>query len=210
MKYIALLILLLTTCSATALERPHGRIRRAFHATLELVDIEGNTYCSAVAVDKDKVLTAYHCVKDLDIWAKNVHGELILLWVDTFDVTNDLALLVPIEHKMKHTVRVARFAPNFAEEVWAIGHAMGSYNYSITRGVVSHPRRKGGLFGGEWFQHDAGIIGGNSGGPVLDRRGKLVGITSFTILTPVYRGFGLQGTHLHGAVYLGPIKDILK
>ena len=87
---------------------------------------------------------------------------------------------------------------------------MGSYNYSVTKGVVSHPHRHDGLFGGEWFQHDAAIIGGNSGGPVLDEKGRLVGITSFTILAPVYRGFGLQSTHLHGAVYLGPIKNILK
>jgi S1-C subfamily serine protease len=210
-RAILLSILLLTTCSSAPPERPHNPIRRAFHATLRLVQPNGDTFCSAVAVGSEEALTAYHCIEDkLEVWAKNVHGELILLEIVSWDSVNDLALLRPVKHKFRRTVSVARSAPYFADDVWVIGHALGSYSFSITRGVVSHPRRGDGLFGGEWMQHDAGILGGNSGGPVLNNRGRLVGITSFSILTPVYRGYGLQTTHIHGAVYLRPIKAILK
>jgi len=127
------------------------------------------------------------------------------------DPTNDLAVLKPIGGRLlSKGVRVAKAAPSWADDIWVIGHPLGTYEYSITKGIVSHPDRANGIFGGRWMQHDAGTVGGNSGGPVLNQRGQLVGITSFGVLNGMYCVVSCPGvyqdTHLAGAVHLSPIQ----
>jgi len=60
-------------------------------------------------------------------------------------------------------------------EVWALGHPRGCRN-SVSRGIVSNPHR---VMDREVFvQTDAGVNPGNSGGPLLDGDGRLVGVVS--------------------------------
>jgi serine protease Do len=64
-------------------------------------------------------------------------------------------------------------------EVWALGFPLGDPNYTVTRGIVSKAQA-----GGEtsWasvdsvIEHDARIRPGNSGGPLVDQRGRVVGV----------------------------------
>lgn len=64
-------------------------------------------------------------------------------------------------------------------EVWALGFPLGDPNYTVTRGIVSKAQA-----GGEtgWasvdsvVEHDARIRPGNSGGPLVDERGRVVGV----------------------------------
>jgi len=55
-----------------------------------------------------------------------------------------------------------------------VGHPAGNL-WSFTRGVVSAVHRGA-------VQHDASANGGNSGGPLLDMQGRLVGINTFKLL----------------------------
>jgi hypothetical protein len=59
-------------------------------------------------------------------------------------------------------------------EVLAIGSPLGLQN-TVTRGIVSAVRRAGGV---ELIQTDAAINPGNSGGPLLDRDGRVIGVTT--------------------------------
>lgn len=215
MKRLLVAALLLVSCIATtgATTPKVNEVGRAFHATVELQTEDGQTFCSGVIVD-DVVLTAYHCAAaTAPIYVKDVWTT----WksqVDNFDYENDLAVLRPVDdHPLPDGVRLARKAPNFADDVYLIGHALGTFDFSITRGIVSHPRREDGLFGGLWIQHDAGQIGGNSGGPLLNSRGRLVGIASFTRLSQLHCRVDCSGmyttSHIHGAVHLDPIREIL-
>lgn len=211
------LLLVAASCAAPATavaRRDVDTVARAFHATVELQSASGRTFCSGVIVDH-KVLTAYHCVEDGEpVYVKTVDARWeAALWGD--DPTADLAVLVPVDGRpLPKGVKLARKAPTWGDDVWVIGHPLGNYTYSITRGVVSHPQREGGLFGGLWMQHDAGTVGGNSGGPVLNKRGQLVGIVSFGIIQGVYCVLGCAGayqdTHLNGAVHLTPITRLLR
>lgn len=64
------------------------------------------------------------------------------------------------------------------DEVLACGHPFG-YRFSITSGIVSGNRY---LLGDlEYIQHDAALNPGNSGGPLLNARGKLAGINTFMV-----------------------------
>lgn len=216
MKKVLALCLLLAACATTTgakRERPHDKLGQAMHATVTLEDVFGRVFCSGVIVDH-QVLTAYHCVDaGTPVYVGTIDGRWEAAVAST-DVVSDLAVLLPADGRhLPKGVRVARKAPGFGDDVWVIGHSLGKYEYSLTRGIVSHPRRTNGIFGGLWMQHDAGTVGGNSGGPVLDKRGRLVGITSFGIIQGVYCVLGCEGvyqdTHMNGAVHLDPIRRIL-
>lgn len=67
-----------------------------------------------------------------------------------------------------------------ALEVWAMGYpAVGDTSFAVTRGIVSKPDTASDT---QWasvdhaIEHDARIRGGNSGGPLIDERGRVVGV----------------------------------
>lgn len=66
------------------------------------------------------------------------------------------------------------------ERVYAIGNPLGEYPYSVTDGIISGKNRiRNGLTGKFGFlQTTATVIWGNSGGPLIDEKGKVVGINS--------------------------------
>jgi S1-C subfamily serine protease len=75
------------------------------------------------------------------------------------------------------------------DQVVAIGNALGSFPNTVSEGTVnatdrSFPR-EGGLT--TWIQHDAEIWHGNSGGPLLNLRGEVVGVNTAGI------GSGMMG-----------------
>lgn len=66
------------------------------------------------------------------------------------------------------------------ESVYAIGTPLGKYPYSVSDGIISGKNRvRDGVTGKFGFlQSTATIIWGNSGGPLIDTNGKVVGINS--------------------------------
>ena len=69
---------------------------------------------------------------------------------------------------------------NVGESVYAIGNPLGDYPYSVTDGIISAKNRvRGGMTGKFGFlQSTATVIWGNSGGPLVDIAGDVVGINS--------------------------------
>ena len=70
------------------------------------------------------------------------------------------------------------------QEVITLGTPMGLQN-TVTRGIVSAVREVGGL---TLVQTDAAVNPGNSGGPLLDRAGEVIGITSMGMRSAVAQG----------------------
>lgn len=64
------------------------------------------------------------------------------------------------------------------DEVLAVGSPRKMY-FSVSRGMVSFPNRF--LDGIEYIQTDLPINVGNSGGPLVDRQGRIVGVVSFIL-----------------------------
>jgi S1-C subfamily serine protease len=75
------------------------------------------------------------------------------------------------------------------DQVVAIGNALGSFPNTVSEGTVNATDRsfpsEGGLT--TWIQHDAEIWHGNSGGPLLNLRGEVVGVNTAGI------GSGMMG-----------------
>ena len=78
---------------------------------------------------------------------------------------------------------------------------------SITRGAINATARNLGNCGGAgWIQHDASITHGNSGGPLLDLQGRVVGINTLRLdqqsacPTTTVLGFAIPSATAHAAL----------
>ena len=111
--------------------------------------------------------------KDL---TRRYKGEII-----AYDVPLDLALLKITGFDT--TLTTLDFADSnevvIGDKVYAIGHPEQGGLWSLTTGIISAYRADfGGVSGKNLFQTDASINRGNSGGPLLDEAGEMVGINS--------------------------------
>ena len=80
--------------------------------------------------------------------------------------------------------RSGRHPLTVSEEVYAIGAPLQErLRGTVTRGIVSAFRRDR-LTGLETIQADVSIQGGNSGGPLVDAQGNLVGLTVAGYVVP--------------------------
>jgi S1-C subfamily serine protease len=85
------------------------------------------------------------------------------------------------------TLDVAQFIPfdqqpAIGQFVLAIGNALNEYPNSVTFGILSAKNRtfninKTNIYAG-LYQTDASLSPGNSGGPLLDLQGQVLGITT--------------------------------
>ena len=92
------------------------------------------------------------------------------------------------------------------ERVAAIGNPLGELTYSMTVGYVSAVDREitadGKLL--NMIQTDVAINSGNSGGPLFDMNGNVVGIT-----TAKYSGQTSSGLYIEGLSFAIPIDDVI-
>lgn len=174
------------------------------HITTEGRDGWGT--CSGVYIKDNIILSAAHCV-DMQ---KNMHLKEI--WVRKGDQT-ERAVVVKIDPKadlvllytplrgtpVKFAWRVVR-----GEECWVIGNPLGLPNI-ITKGIVSQVGLANKDEKAVFIVVDAIVLPGNSGGPVVNSDGRLIGI--LTRSTSFFGPFGASGLGL--AVDLRTILEFL-
>lgn len=152
------------------------------HALLEVGLVTG----SGVLVHADGfVVTAAHVVEDaeeLEVEFKD--GTRSKAGIVTLSRTEDLALLA-VEAPPKKPVAAVlgdSEALRPGQRVFAIGAPMG-LERTVTAGVVSALRTNppGGLVPHRLVQTDVALNHGNSGGPLFNEAGEVVGIVSFIV-----------------------------
>lgn len=141
------------------------------------------------------VLTAAHVVGNAEmIMVEFFDGEAIPASVERISRMADVAL-IRLEHVPAdpHPAVIGNSdSTRIGEEIFVIGAPMG-LPYSLSRGIISgrHSEerltRDGNIL--EFFQTDAAINTGNSGGPMFNYKGEVIGIVS-SILT---RSGGFEG-----------------
>ncbi|HUP38747.1 MAG TPA: trypsin-like peptidase domain-containing protein [Vicinamibacterales bacterium] len=132
-----------------------------------------------VIEDDGQILTNYHVIQNAErIMVKFSDGRSLQAHVLGVDPDTDIAL-IKVDAK---NLPVARMGDSetlrVGEWVCAIGNPL-AYEHTVTVGVVSYLGRK--LFDtslDNYIQTDAAINFGNSGGPLINGRGEVVGINS--------------------------------
>lgn len=85
------------------------------------------------------------------------------------------------------------------EKVIAIGNPLG-LQFSVSEGIVSAVHREGPNDIKAYIQTDAALNPGNSGGPLINTDGKVIGINNFKIGGGENLGFALESNYIRDAV----------
>lgn len=174
-------------------------IRRVTEKTDEFQKVGGG---SGFIVSADGlIMTNRHVVSEEDARYKVVlqNGTKLDAQVVARDPMSDLALL-KVEEKNLPTVELGTSDNlQIGQTVVAIGNALGEYQNSVTKGVISGVNRRviagGGMVRSDVIegaiQTDAAINQGNSGGPLLNLQGQVVGINTAVSLEGQLIGFAI-------------------
>ena len=151
-----------------------------------VVNNNGRGTCSGFVInDRGYIVTNYHCVHnatqlmlafyDLDDW--NLYDVEII----GIDPLADVAVIhIPKRKKTLPFLSWSKEDPWDGMDVFAVGHPFGM-SWSITKGVISHSKRIIRSPYVRYIQTDSAINSGNSGGPLLNTAGNVVGINSLII-----------------------------
>ncbi|MFH1311326.1 MAG: trypsin-like peptidase domain-containing protein [Nanoarchaeota archaeon] len=85
------------------------------------------------------------------------------------------------------------------EEVIAIGNPLG-LQFSASKGIVSGVHREGPNGLSAYIQTDAALNPGNSGGPLINKQGNVIGINNFKAGSSESLGFALESNYIKIAV----------
>jgi serine protease Do len=135
---------------------------------------------SGVIVSKEgHIISNHHVIAGMtEIRAQLPDGRNVAARLIGSDPTTDIAVL-KIEEKNIEALPLGDSDDlRVGQQIFAIGNPYG-LDETVTRGVVSAKgRRTANDSGVEVLQHDAAVNPGNSGGPLVNIRGQIVGINS--------------------------------
>jgi len=148
---------------------------------------DGQSSGSGVIVSSDGyIVTNNHVVEDAnDLSVILSDGTQLPAQVISTDIFADLAVL-KVEGQMPAVVTIGN-SDNLksGETVIAIGSPLGEFRNTVTVGVISATGRMldtgNGYFMEDLLQTDAAINQGNSGGPLVNLNGELVGINTLIV-----------------------------
>ena len=154
-----------------------------------------------VVTDAAEILTALHVVDDAEtITVRFADGSRAEATIASADEENDIAVLQPdtVPAVIVPAVLGNPAALQVGSEAFVVGNPFGLYG-SMSNGVVSGLERsfrdpETDVVHTGLIQLDAAVNPGNSGGPLLDRDGRVVGIV-IALINPteqhVFIGIGL-------------------
>ena len=169
---------------------------------------QGTSAGSGFIISEDGfIVTNYHVVEGAtSVTVTLADGRKFGCLVRGFDETNDVAVL-KAETTGLTPVTIGRSSElKVGDPVVAIGNALGELSFSLTAGNVSGIDREITTDGTilNMLQTDAAINSGNSGGPLFNAKGEVIGIT-----TAKYSGTTSSGASIEGISFAIPIDDVI-
>lgn len=162
----------------------------------------GGVRGSGILIDPSHVLTCAHMIRGAkdEFWVYTYPlGRMIMAHPESADAEDDIAILV-LESSAPF-----KKAPVFDEDhydgehIFIVGNALGSMHWYVTSGVISGDET-GYMLSDAAFQH------GNSGGPWIDDKGRIVGMSDWK-----FRGPGdSEVSGVSGAVSAHTINEFFK
>lgn len=150
----------------------------------------GTGFCIS---DNGYIVTNYHVIeKAEELTVTDYNGKEYKAKVVGSEPSNDFAVI-----KIDASTVAAEIGNSadlkVGDDIMVIGNALGELSYTFTDGIVSHLSRSVTVESGRtinMFQTNAAINNGNSGGPVYNTDGKVVGIASAKYASDKIEGLG--------------------
>ena len=165
-----------------------------------------NSLCSGTSInEKGNILTNFHCVYgqktiNLYYWNEEDWTEYQVKIIGE-DPLADLAVLevIGLERKVPYLKFAEKEDIYTGLEIFAFGHPMGMV-WSLSKGIISNDERYARHPYVKSIQVDAAINKGNSGGPLINEKGEIVGIATLMV----------SRTNSNAGVGLGVRADVAK
>jgi len=157
---------------------------------------------SGFFIEKGILATNYHVIEDASsITVKLTTGkEYKVTTILGYDKEKDLALLsVP---NAGTPLTLSRYAPKTGETAYAIGNPLGLDN-TFSTGIISNSSRV--IDKVNYIQTDTAISPGNSGGPLLNEFGEVIGINTMQTKEGQNLNFAVNITELYTLDTSSPI-----
>jgi serine protease Do len=167
------LVALLGPANASSLDAAMDKV-----FTVRSADAEDRFLGSAfVWADGQVAVTNAHVVGDAeDIRLIDRHGQDITALVIARDAVRDVAVIA-LPTAMEG-LGLSSNAPELGDEVFALGAPLG-IEFTLTEGRISTLARQTDIaVPMQMLQHDAAVNPGSSGGPLVDSKGRLIGMNS--------------------------------
>ncbi len=164
----------------------------------EAARAQGGAGSGVVVTPDGYILTNEHVVQKVqDARVAFVDGRSVPAVVVGRDPSTDLAVLRAQAASLPYATLSAAASPRVGQLVVAVGNPLG-FESTVSAGVISAlgrslRSRHGRLIEGI-VQHTAALNPGNSGGPLVDARGRVVGVNTAIIAMAQGIGFAVPAT----------------
>lgn len=147
------------------------------------------------------VVTNFHVVQDaqrVDIKLQNGDSYEVMA-VPATDRPKDIAILRIAGFELPTLSMGNSGDVRVGDRVVVIGNALGTLEGTVTSGVLSGIRESEGY---KLFQMDAAVSKGNSGGPVLNQEGEVIGVTVAKIEAGESLNFAIPINYVRGLLQI--------
>jgi S1-C subfamily serine protease len=166
---------------------------------------------SGFAVSSDGyVITNNHVIEGCQEVAIYHGGRAVPVTVITYDLQNDLALLKG-DFTPRTVFALSGDQPELLQDIYVAGYPFGnevSSSIKVTKGIISSLAGIGNNFSN--IQIDAALQVGNSGGPILDEMGNIVGVAVSKLdARYMYENFGTIPENTNFGIKANVVRNIL-
>ena len=145
-----------------------------------------------------QLVTNFHVIKDAVSAKVTINGTTYdIAYVLAYDKSIDLAIVKVNASGLKPAVLCYQSHAT-GNVVFAFGSSRG-LTYTLSQGIITHAQRE--IDGVLYIQHDAAISGGNSGGPLINQYGEVIGINTLTIRDSQNLNFAICVQEINNLVY---------
>lgn len=148
--------------------------------------------------DDGKLITNFHVIEDAYSAKVTLDGKTYTVqYVLAYDRDIDIAVLKINATGLK-AATVCTDTHKVGAQVYALGSSKG-LSATFSQGMITYSDRE--LTGVMYVQHDAAISSGNSGGPLINQYGEVIGINTMTVRDSQNLNFAIKTTELSNLNY---------
>ncbi len=168
-----------------------SRLIRTVKPSIVTISTDDATRGSGFIISKDGyIVTNAHVMRERSGKASFSDGSVVNVELIFIDPDRDFALLKASESKNYSFLSIGdSLKCSEGDTVIAAGSPL-SFETSFTRGIISSSRRSFPAYKSSFIQTDAALSPGNSGGPLINMSGEVIGINSLKISGKNVEGMG--------------------
>ncbi len=146
---------------------------------LVFVIYSGSYYGSGFSIGENCIITNAHVIDDISsVEVKTYSGDILSASVAVFDEELDIAVLYVQDAVLDYLIVAEAEETGVGDDIYTIG-APNNLEYTLTKGIISAVQRE--IGGQQYYQIDAVIDNGNSGGPLVNEKGEVVGVNTMKL-----------------------------